>query len=687
MTPEPTSAVSFALIQAEKRSRFDPLKDLTAEKLVAYLDEFRAGQVQNLARVMDSIEERDDVLVSVVPKAKASVARHGWEVLTINTENEAEKKLAEEQKAALEYFYNHLRATSALDQDEMGGMSLLLRQMMDAKGKRYAVHNLVWSPRPEGRYTATFHFVPLWFFENSTGKMRFISQPFGFYGEDMAPGEWLVTKGQGVMIACSVAWMYKRLPLRDWLIYCSRHGMPGIEGVTDAAEGSDEWNKLVTAVEAAAKEFAWVRSRSSEIKTIEFSTQGQLPYAPLVERMDRAMAAIWRGGDLSTMSKDGSAVGANPQASETVLMEEDDAAWLSETLQLKVDRLVLDYIFGEDAPALAYVKVLTAQKQNTELDLKIDEFALRNGHPIARQQFAERYNRPEPGKDDELLTAPATQPAPAPQPAPGNVRPPYYAPDQDDPDAATNEANAALAAALTADLQPILDRLDRILSITDEALRTQKLREFLSDLESLKRDVLADPAAARVLEGILAGSFFKGVAANADEAGGHWVTVGGNPVLIPDEKWTGTPKEMRVRARDLIKGFKPTPHPSLGEVHYSSDGREKSLSMQRTAHEFQAVAALPKLIRGGAVTRSVPDRKNRKDVKAFHTVENHLQIGDAKYHVQMTVKETTDGRKIQQKFYMHRLTPNEKGRRSFGRTHLQDKSRSSPTRSFIARNH
>jgi len=404
-----TQKISFEKIQAEKRSCFDPLRELTPERLVQYLDEFRAGHLQNLARVMEAVEERDDVLAAVVPKAKAGVARHGWEVLTVDTADAAAAALAQRQQAALQYFYNQLRATSALDQDEAGGMALLLRQMMDAKGKRYAVHNLVWSPRPDGNYTATCHFTPLWFFENTTGRMRFISQPFGVYGEDLAPGAWLVTKGQGLMLAGVIAYMYKRLPLRDWLIYCGRHGMPGIEGVTDAPEGSEEWHKLVAAVAAAAKEFAWVRSRSSEIKTIDFSATGELPYPALVERMSRALATIWRGGDLSTMSQTGAAVGANSQSTETTLMEEDDAAWLSETLQLKIDRLVLDYVFGPDTPALAYVKVLTAQKQNTELDLKVDAAAVQLGHPVSRQQFAERYHRPLPDPGEPLLgtTTPA----------------------------------------------------------------------------------------------------------------------------------------------------------------------------------------------------------------------------------------------------------------------------------------
>lgn len=488
--PKPAK-ISLSLVEAEKRSRFDPIKDLTPERLVNYMDEFRAGQYSNLARVMGAIEERDDVLVSVIPKTKAAVARHGIEVLTVDTENESEKALAAKQKEALEFFYNNLRATDALDMDEIGGVSLLLRQMMDAKGKRYAVHNIVWQPR-KGRYTAQFIHAPLWFFEGKKGKLRFISTPYGFDGEEMVPGEWLVTKGDGLMIACAAAWMYKRLPLRDWLIYSGRHGMPGIEGVTDAAQDSPEWKMIEEAVEAAYSEFKWVRNRTSEIKTIDFSAQGELPYEGLVERMDRALVRIWRGGDLSTMSKDGAAVGANPQQSETTNLEEDDAQWLSETLQLKVDRLVLDYTFGEDVPALAYVKVLTTRKQNVELDLKIDEFAVRNGHPVSQQQFAERYNRPVPtGDDDTLLKAPATTPNP-------NFPTPSLA-------TAANEdqQRAAVVQAFAADLQPVRAELAAILQITDDALREVKLRAFLARIEEFKKDLPVASETQRTLSQII----------------------------------------------------------------------------------------------------------------------------------------------------------------------------------------
>ena len=549
--PEQTRAFTYELVRAERRSRFNPLRELTAEKLAAYLDEFRAGHLGNMARVMEAIEERDDTLACVVPKTKAAVARHGFEVLTVGTESDEQAALARRQKQVLEAFYNNLRATDALDQDEIGGFSLLVRQMMDAKGKRYSVHNIVWEPQPGGRYTATFHHVPLWFFENTEGRLRFIDTPYGYYGREMEPGAWLVTKGDGLLIPCCVAWMFKHLPLRDWLIYCSRHGMPGIEGITDAAEGSDEWNNLLDAVAAAASEFAWVRNRSSEIRTVDFSAQGQLPYPALIERMDRAMIAIWRGGDLGTMSKDGQAVGSNPQESETSLIEEDDAAWITETLNFKVDRLVLDYTFGPGTPALAYVKLLTAQKQNIDLDLRIDEFALRNGHPISREQFAERYNRPIPERRARLLGPPIRppqldeDPVLARQKAFLQFKREFEAAQAAQADQAAQAASAtndagdrlALAQSVAEDLRPIRERLAAILNIEDAAIQRQRLKAFLDELPALVRDIVKDPATARIIENNIHNNIIAGI--NASDEGGVWRTINGVPVFIKDGQSVG----------------------------------------------------------------------------------------------------------------------------------------------------
>ena len=224
-------------IQFSLRARFNPLLSLTPQLLISYLDSFRLGFFRNTALTWDAMERRDYKLQSVAPKRKKAVARHGWEILTFN-----DSPAAQRQKLALEYFYNHLTATTALEENEIGGLSLLIRQMMDAVGKRYAVHEIVWQPGTSTPHstdsfnpslTATFRFCPLWWFEGTRGRLRFLSTEFAIYGSDMEPGDWLVTVGDGIMEACSVAYVYKHLPLRHWLSYSEKFGAPGILGHTD----------------------------------------------------------------------------------------------------------------------------------------------------------------------------------------------------------------------------------------------------------------------------------------------------------------------------------------------------------------------------------------------------------------------------------------------------------------------
>lgn len=126
-------------------------------------------------------------------------------------------------------------------------------------------------------------------------------------------------------------------------------------------------------------------------------------------------------------------------------------------------------------------------------------------------------------------------------------------------------------------------------------------------------------------------------------------------VSIPDEHWTGTPKQMHQRADQIMRAFGPVEHPQLGIIRFSRDGRDKTLSEKRTPHEFQSVMVLPELIRRGRVISTTADRKARQDIKAWHKLEHGLQIGDASYEAEITVKEFRDGSAVACKFYLHRI--------------------------------
>jgi len=235
------------------RNRFNPLRSLTPEVLARQLDNFAVGYLREIAITWEAMERRDAMLRNVSLKRKKCVARNGWEILTVPNLSKEQEAAAAQHKAALEFFYNNLSCTSVLEQNERGGLSLLLRQMMDAVGKRYAVHEIVWRPQrndgvpatampsdekaipqPDVLLTAEFRFVPLWFFEARTGRLRYLEQESAIDGKEMVDREWLVTVGDGIMEACSVAYMFKSLPLKDWLALSEKFGMPGLLGKTDA---------------------------------------------------------------------------------------------------------------------------------------------------------------------------------------------------------------------------------------------------------------------------------------------------------------------------------------------------------------------------------------------------------------------------------------------------------------------
>jgi len=376
-----------ARIAAHMRSRFDPIRHLTPERLSRQLDDFQAGHLREAALPWAAIERRDDIVQAASAKRKMSAGRNGWDVLTLD-----DSPRARAHKEALDYFWRNVRSVNALDENERGGFPLLARQMMDAVGKRYAVHEIVWERVGSDRMRAELRFVPLWFFENRTGRLRFLASDYAAEGEPLEKGAWVVTCGAGIMEACSVAFLYKHLPLRDWLIYCERNGMPGVRGVTDATPGSEQWNAAREAVEAFGAEFRALMTSGTSIEAIDLGAKGELPYPELVERMDRGISVLWRGADLSTISRE-SGIGASLQKDEPDLLAEADAAMLGESLNEQVCRHVIQILFGEEP--LAKLVVRPGRQTGISQDLAIHRAARELGFAIDERDFRERFGLAE----------------------------------------------------------------------------------------------------------------------------------------------------------------------------------------------------------------------------------------------------------------------------------------------------
>jgi hypothetical protein len=600
-------AMTAERVRMHLQCRFNPIRGLTPELLSQWLERWMGGHLREFALAAEVIEERDHALKSVAGKRKRAASRHSWEVKI--KEGQEENPEAIQQKEALEYLYDNLRATHALEMDQTGGMKLLIRQMMDAVGKKYAVHELVWRPMggggqrsedrgqrsevrgqrseggearegagapPEARegagappkarggagaptLTVECRFVPLWFFESMTGRLRFLESDTAYEGAEMEADGWMVTVGDGLMLASSICYMFKRLPLQDWLSFCGKYGLPGILGKTDAPKSSKEWDDLVEMVENWGNDLAAVISRSSEIEIVDAPKQSDAPFAPLVEYMDRAMATLWRGGDLGTMSKDNSAVGSNPQETETQILEEDDCEMIAETLQERISKPALRQLFGEGCEELAFIELMpdpkagqmalanfkrqvwTAfQADGTVNDIMANMTDLRQlttdvGLPV-EPEYVEPW---VPVTDDQgnAITGEVVKDSEGDivggaSETPETPEKPSDAKAMDGPRDArrmtelANEASGqrseargqgdeglieAVARAASRDLAPFRERLTAILGIEDPAIMQARLRGLIAEIEQLKKDISADPEMARAVEGVIAQGLVKGM--------------------------------------------------------------------------------------------------------------------------------------------------------------------------------
>ncbi|NCA83906.1 MAG: DUF935 family protein, partial [Opitutae bacterium] len=362
------AALGVQRVVSVLRSRFNPLRGFDPEKLVAAIESCHAGYIAPLALIIEALEERDDTWRTAARKTKSAVSRCGHQIMI--RDGHENDPAAKRHKATLEAFWASITVTDAFRRDQLGGRSLLVRQMMDAYGPGYSVHEIVWQPHPDGSLSAEFIRVPLWMCENTTGRLRYLPDDTSIWGIDMPDGEWLVTVADGVGIAAAVACMSKRLCMEDWLLYSERCGQPGLHATTPAKQGSDEWNSLLTSIRNYGREWNLLSNPDVKLNPVQMSAAGTLPYPEFVARMDKAIAALWRGADLSTLSAGANAdgTGASLQGGESDLLEQDACELISETLSRQVERHVIRYVHG-DAEPLAGIQILPEARPDLKQEM------------------------------------------------------------------------------------------------------------------------------------------------------------------------------------------------------------------------------------------------------------------------------------------------------------------------------
>lgn len=391
------------------------MRGVTPASASAALDQFEAGYLRSAALLWEAIEERDDTLVTVCEKRRARVARCDWDILIGEEIPAAQRAMAEKHQAALKSFYSRLTARSSVDRDVIGGVRLLIERVMDARLHKYAAHEIEWQGGRE--LAATFWHVPLAFLENSTGELRFCGMNGGGNGVALNRRNWLIAVGRPLMKAATVCYLFKRLSLADWLNLSEKFGIPGVHYETMAKPGTAEWSAALAALQSFSNDWMMMTSAGEKVNLIEAGTTGDGPFAPMVDRMDRALARVITGSDLATLSRD-NGTGASLQGDEADDLRAGDCEWVSELFQRQIDRAVIEWTFGRNVEPLAFFETRPPADTDVEREMKVDDHVKKFGVNLTAEDVAERYGRThdadEAEEEPEAPETPAEEAKPEP---------------------------------------------------------------------------------------------------------------------------------------------------------------------------------------------------------------------------------------------------------------------------------
>lgn len=420
MNPTGQSHFNQARIEWAIRLKYSPMPQLDMEILASQLNAFRIGELRVIGKTWEIMYERDAELAVNSDKRKSDAAGLDWQIVSDGS------LVGDQHAQALQYFYDNLTATKALDQDSTGGTDRLIYQTLGAHDTYYSVHEMLMRvDNPAGKeVTAEFRETPIWFMESRRGYLGYLQHIFDLYGQPCVNGEWLTAVGHGWLRPLSMIFALKAFALRDWSIFNARYGSGFLDGQTSAAQGTDEWTQAEQAMQALANDGAVLHNDSVIFKFLEQSARNNLPFHPMVEWCNALYAKCYRGVDLATSSRNSqqgqggqsggggkNPTGASVQKEESGIFLLSDSKWVTGVFNERIDRPIIRYLFGQEPRA--WFALMPPADDDTEKDLQVVQALVPMGLRIALKEIYKRFRWSVPEANDPCLTPPA-QAAPAP---------------------------------------------------------------------------------------------------------------------------------------------------------------------------------------------------------------------------------------------------------------------------------
>lgn len=307
---------------------------------------------------------------------------------------------------------------------ETGVLQEALPDMLDAIGKGFSIHEIVWEQQPGRTRPAQLLYRPQRFFEFSPEDGQTIRLRTGEGFDDLVPHKFLIhrhpsksgnTVRSGLIWMAAFLWCYATFTQKDWQLFVQGYGMPLRLGRYGPEASDGDKRVLRQAVFSIAGDVAAIIPKSMEIEFVEPGDRsaGTDLYLKRMNWLDQQVSKLVLGGTAGTDAiSGGHAVGQEHRAAEQDV-EKYDAFLLSTAITRQIVQTMVAFTFG---PQAEYPVLVIGRPDEIPIKDIVEAVADLGGMglKVKASEIRARLQLSEPEEGDETIGG---MPAPVEKPA------------------------------------------------------------------------------------------------------------------------------------------------------------------------------------------------------------------------------------------------------------------------------
>lgn len=387
------------------RDTYNPLRQLTMQRLAALLEDSERGRPSDLQWLYYMIEKRDAILRAGKRHRLAALTQCDWNIREVPPEQlppganrRDSRRQAEALHSAYERIDNLKEAIQFLGLAEFRGFSHLEKHFSEANGQTVCTHL---QPVPQWFWTRDGFDTP-WLYNPSARALS------ATQAVEINPDTFIIREvTDPINEIAAISFLRRSMSQKDWDGFVETYGIPPLFAEMPPNIPPDREAEYQALAEAVISDARGTLPNGARIQTIPDGSRGTNPFRDHIQYQDSLVVLAITGGKLTTLNESTGIGGGQASVHEQTFRDlaEAEAAEISEIFQRQFDLPLITALFPETiarwGTPLAYFELTEKPAHDVSTEIaritqlasagyrpSEEEVTARTGYPLSPKQVA-----------------------------------------------------------------------------------------------------------------------------------------------------------------------------------------------------------------------------------------------------------------------------------------------------------